>query len=128
MRPSRKNAGFTIVEVVLAMFILLIGMTTIIGLLSFGALVILRPGFVDISWAAIAALISAFFYGAAGNTSKALARTDVATSKSWHDALNKALMSQQQPAGSWAAVDAWSAAHATVHATALCALALAATS
>lgn len=30
-------AGFTLVEVVLAMFILLIGMTTILGLLSFGA-------------------------------------------------------------------------------------------
>jgi type II secretory pathway pseudopilin PulG len=31
------EGGFTIIEVVLAMFILLIGMTTIIGLLSFGA-------------------------------------------------------------------------------------------
>jgi len=32
-----ERGGFTIIEVVLAMFILLIGMTTIIGLLSFGA-------------------------------------------------------------------------------------------
>ena len=31
------KSGFTIIEVVLAMFILLLGMTTIIGLLSFGA-------------------------------------------------------------------------------------------
>ena len=42
MRPalltSREGrGGFTIVEVVLAMFVLLIGMTTILGLLSFGA-------------------------------------------------------------------------------------------
>ncbi len=36
MKPTPR-AGFTIVEVVLAMFILLIGMTTILGLLSFGA-------------------------------------------------------------------------------------------
>lgn len=34
-RPPR--AGFTLVEVVLAMFVLLIGMTSILGLLSFGA-------------------------------------------------------------------------------------------
>jgi uncharacterized protein (TIGR02598 family) len=33
----RRNAGFTLVEVVMAMFILLIGMTSILGLLSFGA-------------------------------------------------------------------------------------------
>ena len=37
MRNSHQEAGFTIIEVVLAMFVLLIGMTTIIGLLSFGA-------------------------------------------------------------------------------------------
>lgn len=39
MRPSRPNAraGFTLVEVVLAMFVLLIGMTSILGMLSFGA-------------------------------------------------------------------------------------------
>ena len=37
MRVNREKGGFTIIEVVLAMFILLIGMTTIIGLLSFGA-------------------------------------------------------------------------------------------
>lgn len=39
MKPlsARKSAGFTIVEVVMAMFILLIGMTSILGLLSFGA-------------------------------------------------------------------------------------------
>lgn len=34
---SRARAGFTIVEVIVAMFILLIGMTSILGLLSFGA-------------------------------------------------------------------------------------------
>ncbi len=32
-----ENDGFTIVEVILAMFILLVGMTSILGLLSFGA-------------------------------------------------------------------------------------------
>ena len=32
-----RRAGFTLVEVVLAMFVLLIGMTSILGLLSFGA-------------------------------------------------------------------------------------------
>ena len=41
MKVSRgtrhRNAGFTIVEVVFAMFILLIGMTSILGMLSFGA-------------------------------------------------------------------------------------------
>jgi len=36
-RARGRRAGFTIVEVVLAMFILLLGMTTILGLLSFGA-------------------------------------------------------------------------------------------
>ncbi len=35
--PTGARAGFTLVEVVLAMFILLIGMTSILGLLSFGA-------------------------------------------------------------------------------------------
>lgn len=35
--PANSRSGFTIVEVVLAMFILLIGMSTILGLLSFGA-------------------------------------------------------------------------------------------
>lgn len=35
--PGRGRAGFTLVEVVLAMFVLLIGMTSILGLLSFGA-------------------------------------------------------------------------------------------
>jgi len=36
--PQRHaRAGFTLVEVVLAMFVLLIGMTAILGLLSFGA-------------------------------------------------------------------------------------------
>ena len=34
---ARTRDGFTIVEVVMAMFILLIGMTSILGLLSFGA-------------------------------------------------------------------------------------------
>jgi Tfp pilus assembly protein PilE len=34
---ARRTAGFTIVEVVLAMAILLIGMTSILGLLTFGA-------------------------------------------------------------------------------------------
>ncbi len=34
---ARARAGFTLVEVVLAMFVLLIGMTAILGLLSFGA-------------------------------------------------------------------------------------------
>ena len=40
MRPpfdTRARTGFTLVEVVLAMFVLLIGMTTILGLLGFGA-------------------------------------------------------------------------------------------
>ncbi|MEW6072491.1 MAG: hypothetical protein AB1726_07860 [Planctomycetota bacterium] len=37
MKGSPRRAGFTIIEVVLAMFVLLIGMTTILGLLSFGA-------------------------------------------------------------------------------------------
>lgn len=38
MKHARHaNAGFTLIEVVLAMFILLIGMTSILGLLSFGA-------------------------------------------------------------------------------------------
>ncbi|MEM7306029.1 MAG: prepilin-type N-terminal cleavage/methylation domain-containing protein [Planctomycetota bacterium] len=36
-RTPQNRAGFTIVEVVMAMFILLIGMTSILGLLSFGA-------------------------------------------------------------------------------------------
>ena len=39
-RPSKdaqRRGGFTIIEVVLAMFILLIGMSSILGLLSFGA-------------------------------------------------------------------------------------------
>ena len=34
---TRRRGGFTIVEVVLAMAVLLIGMTTILGLLAFGA-------------------------------------------------------------------------------------------
>lgn len=34
---ARRNAGFTIVEVVLAMGLLLLGMTAVLGLLSFGA-------------------------------------------------------------------------------------------
>lgn len=37
LRHKGDRGGFTIIEVVLAMFILLIGMTTILGLLSFGA-------------------------------------------------------------------------------------------
>ena len=36
-RVGGERGGFTLVEVVLAMFILLIGMTTILGLLAFGA-------------------------------------------------------------------------------------------
>ena len=36
-RPLTKRAGFTIVEVVVALGILLIGMTSVLGLLSFGA-------------------------------------------------------------------------------------------
>ena len=36
-RELRRSAGFTLVEVVLAMGVLLIGMTAILGLLSFGA-------------------------------------------------------------------------------------------
>ena len=36
-RASHARGGFTIIEVVLAMALLLIGMTTILGLLSFGA-------------------------------------------------------------------------------------------
>ena len=35
--PAHARSGFTIVEVVMAMFILLIGMTSILGLLAFGA-------------------------------------------------------------------------------------------
>ena len=41
-----------------------------------GAIIILRPGFVDVGWAAIAALVSAAFYGATGITVKALSRTE----------------------------------------------------
>ena len=37
MITRNKEGGFTIIEVVLAMGILLIGMTTILGLLSYGA-------------------------------------------------------------------------------------------
>ncbi len=36
-RSPRARAGFTLVEVVLSMFVLLIGMISILGLLSFGA-------------------------------------------------------------------------------------------
>lgn len=36
-RASRRRGGFTVLEVVLAMSILLIGVTAILGLLSFGA-------------------------------------------------------------------------------------------
>jgi hypothetical protein len=36
-RPLQRASGFTIIEVLLAMFVLLIGMTAILGLLSFGA-------------------------------------------------------------------------------------------
>lgn len=36
-RTKQSTGGFTLLEVVLAMFILLIGMTSILGLLSFGA-------------------------------------------------------------------------------------------
>ena len=36
-RPHAENAGFTIVEIVVAMGILLLGMTSVLGLLSFGA-------------------------------------------------------------------------------------------
>ena len=35
--PMQPKAGFTIVEIILAMAILLIGMTSVLGLLSFGA-------------------------------------------------------------------------------------------
>jgi len=35
--PAPRTAGFTLIEVVLAMFVLLIGMSAILGLLSFGA-------------------------------------------------------------------------------------------
>ena len=48
----------------------------VIGIGFAGALIILRPGFAEITWAAAAALVSAFFYGAAGTTSKALTRTE----------------------------------------------------
>ena len=34
---GRRRAGFTLIEVVLALFLLLIGMTSILGMLSFGA-------------------------------------------------------------------------------------------
>lgn len=37
VRPRRSRNGFTIVEVVVAMGLLLLGMTSILGLLSFGA-------------------------------------------------------------------------------------------
>ena len=36
-REAAQTSGFTIIEVVLAMFILLIGMSSILGMLSFGA-------------------------------------------------------------------------------------------
>jgi drug/metabolite transporter (DMT)-like permease len=41
-----------------------------------GALVILRPGFQEISLAAVAALVSAAFYGVAGTVTKALSRSE----------------------------------------------------
>jgi drug/metabolite transporter (DMT)-like permease len=41
-----------------------------------GALVILRPGFTEIKLAAVAALVSAFFYGSTSVVSKALTRTE----------------------------------------------------
>ncbi len=37
MKRAKRNGGFTILEVILGMGILLIGMTAIIGLLTFGA-------------------------------------------------------------------------------------------
>ena len=37
LATMRARAGFTLIEVVLAMFVLLIGMSSILGLLSFGA-------------------------------------------------------------------------------------------
>lgn len=41
-----------------------------------GALVIIRPGFAEVSWAAIGALVSAACYGAAGVVVKLLSRTE----------------------------------------------------
>ena len=41
-----------------------------------GVLVILRPGAIEISWAAVAALVSAFFYGATGITVKMVSATE----------------------------------------------------
>ncbi|MCW5773770.1 MAG: DMT family transporter, partial [Rhodospirillaceae bacterium] len=44
-----------------------------------GALVIVRPGFASVSWAALTALASAAFYAAAGIAVKMLARTEPPT-------------------------------------------------
>ncbi|MFT5690018.1 MAG: prepilin-type N-terminal cleavage/methylation domain-containing protein [Planctomycetota bacterium] len=37
MKATSKHAGFTLIEVILAMFLLLVGATTLLGMLSFGA-------------------------------------------------------------------------------------------
>ncbi|HUT49413.1 MAG TPA: DMT family transporter [Alphaproteobacteria bacterium] len=51
----------------------------VVGIGFAGALVILRPGFAEITWAAIAALASAVFYGGGAAVSKALSRTERVT-------------------------------------------------
>jgi prepilin-type N-terminal cleavage/methylation domain-containing protein len=66
-RPTRRCArsGFTLIEVVMAMFVLLIGMTSILGLLSFGAALSrtssLRQGAADTIEAIVADLEESLF-------------------------------------------------------------------
>ena len=64
-RANHERSGFTLVEVVLAMFVLLIGMTTILGLLSFGAALSrnasLRTGAANSIEAVLADLEETFF-------------------------------------------------------------------
>ena len=74
------NATIPLWTVVLAAFVLgetVTRLRWIVTLVGFaGVLVILRPGFVEVGWPAILALVSAFFYGASGNVAKLLTRTE----------------------------------------------------
>ena len=63
--PPARRAGFTIVEVVLAMFVLLVGMTSILAFLSFGAAMartaMLRDGAAGAADAVVADLEESLF-------------------------------------------------------------------
>lgn len=65
MRVARSNSGFTILEVLVAMAILLFGMTTILGLLTYGAAMSrsaqLRTSAASAAQATIADLEASFF-------------------------------------------------------------------